>query len=220
MSTESGIPDFRSPGGIWEKADLNAVATPQGLARDPETFLSFYRTLLEDMREVKPNTGHRLIAEWESAGLVTGVATQNIDFLHQQAGSRMVLELHGNMRTARCTACSRQYPSDTLLSEWHCEACRAWLRPEIVLFHEPLPEETFQKAFDLALSARTFVVLGSSLQVSPANQLPLTAVENGASLIIVNRTSTHLDSRADLVIQEGIGATLERTREYLDERQT
>ncbi|MEA4952933.1 MAG: NAD-dependent deacylase [Aminivibrio sp.] len=215
MSTESGLPDFRSPGGLWGKYRPEDLASTDALNRNFENFAAFYRQRMETLGEVRPNSGHLTLAEWERKGLVSAIVTQNVDGLHQAAGSKAVHELHGTLRMVRCQSCGREFPAELFSSETACGQCGGKLRPAVVLFGEMLPERTLAEATDLASSCSLFLVLGSSLAVSPANLLPERAKRHGAWLFIVNNTPTHLDFLADGVIRGSIGDVLGKVNEMI-----
>ncbi len=215
MSTESGLPDYRSSGGIWSKHDPSQVATPEALNEDFKQFISFYRERIIQMKQYKPNRGHQILAEWQRKGLIHGIITQNVDGFHQMAGSEYVIELHGTLNKARCLGCRKEYAgSDSVINE-HCHACQGKLRPCVVLYGEALPQGAFERAFMEARRSQLFVVMGSSLEVSPANMLPLRAKESGARLCIINRDSTNMDQEADLLIRGNIGDVLTEVQSLL-----
>ena len=208
MSTESNLADFRSREGLWARFDPARLATLSALERDPGEFYAFYRMRLEALKGAEPNMGHRVLARWEEKGILEAVVTQNVDGLHQRAGSRKVVELHGSLRTVRCSRCGAPVPGMELLERTECGKCGGALRPEVVLFGENLPAAALEEAERLASTCRIFLVLGSSLAVSPANDLPRIAKACGAKLAIVNREPTPLDGIADLVVRGEIGMTL------------
>ena len=218
MSTESNLADFRSREGLWARFDPMRLATVSAMEREPEAFCAFYRMRLEALAGAEPNRGHRILAEWEREGKLEAIVTQNVDGLHQLAGSEKVLELHGTLRTARCTRCWAVAPGMELLGRIECGRCGGRLRPDVVLFGENLPEGVLEEAERLASLCGLFVVLGSSLAVSPANALPRIAKASGASLAIVNREPTPLDGLADLVVRGEIGAVLAAADEVLREK--
>lgn len=203
MSTESGLPDFRSANsGLWQKQDPTKIATVTALNNNFEQFIKFYRERVVKVKEYGPHEGHYILADWEDRGLIKSVITQNVDGFHQIAGNKNVYELHGTLQKLHCQSCKKEYPSESYIDrEYYCQ-CGGVLRPSIVLFGEMLPEDTINQAINDSEKAELFIVLGSSLTVSPANQLPLIAKENGARLIIVNRDPTPLDHFADLVIND------------------
>ena len=201
MSTESGLPDFRSAkSGIWQQRDPSKIASIKALKDNTEEFIDFYRNRVLGLREFSPHKGHELLAKWQKKGCIQSIITQNVDGFHQLAGSENVAELHGTLQKFHCHSCGTSYSSEDFTSgHSHCK-CGGQLRPSVVLFGEILPEEPFERAYDAAARADLFIVLGSSLTVSPANQFPLIAKEHGATLVIVNQEPTPLDSKADEVV--------------------
>lgn len=220
MSTESNLPDFRSRQGLWAQYDPARLATEWAMENRPDEFYAFYRMRVEALKASSPNRGHRILADWERRGLLSAIVTQNVDGLHQEAGSRSVVELHGSLRTARCRGCWAKSPGVRLLEGPFCPACGGRLRPDVILFGENLPEAPLEEAERLASTARLFVVLGSSLAVSPANRLPGIAAACGAKVAIVNREATPFDGRAHLVIQRGIGEVLAETDRIVSEKES
>lgn len=216
LSTESGLQDFRSKDGIWAHADPARLASVGVLENNYDEFLEFYKARLFVPDEVQPNVGHKLIAEWEKRGLVDGVVTQNVDRLHQKAGSVNVWELHGSLEPVYCHRCGKTGDRDAFLAGRPCEFCGGHLRPSVVLFGEMLPQKALAAADRLSGRCRTFIVLGSSLVVSPANYFPQQAKMNGANLVIINREPTPLDRMADVVVHEGIGAFLTEVEKYVE----
>jgi NAD-dependent deacetylase len=210
-STESGIPDFRSASGIWAEYDPMEFATIDAFRRDPAKVWEFYSKRLGVLTEAKPNPVHRSLAELERRGLVEAVITQNVDRLHERAGSVNVIEVHGSLRTSSCLDCGHTEPFDRvveLLPVPHCERCSAVLKPDVVMFGELLPEDAIDRSFELARRAGLFLVVGSSLEVYPVAGLLDEALAAGAALAIVNRGPTPYDSRADLKIDDSAAETL------------
>lgn len=203
MSTESGLPDFRSKDrGLWEKFNPDELANVEALQHNAAEFTLFYQHRLSEIDQYKAHEGHIVLAEWEKNGLIEGIITQNVDGFHHDAGNTNVMELHGSFRDLHCHECgSKSSRADYLAGEGKC-VCGGTVRPGIVLFGEMLPEDAFRKAEELAAEVDLFLVLGSSLTVSPANMFPLIAKEHGAKLVIVNREPTQYDRFADLVIQD------------------
>lgn len=203
MSTESGLPDFRSANsGLWNQLNPSEVASTEALNDHVDEFTAFYRERVLGVKEYGPHQGHFILADWEKQGLVQSIITQNVDGFHQEAGNKRVAELHGTLQKLRCQACGKTYDSEAYIKqEYDCE-CGGLLRPSIVLFGETLPVEAFQMAQAEAEKAALFIVLGSSLSVTPANMFPQIAKQHGAKLVIVNREPTPLDAYADLVINE------------------
>ena len=216
MSTESGIPDFRTPGGIWSK--YRTVYYDEFMASS-EARYEYWRQKSEGHREfagAEPNAGHRIIADWEAHGRVRGVVTQNIDGLHQIAGNRSVLELHGTARKIQCQDCGARYESDPLVEEFlstdQVPACRQCgegrLKHATVSFGQALPNDVLELAVDWCQQADLLLAIGSSLVVTPAADLPLLTKQRGGRLVIINRDSTPLDAKADEVVNASIGETL------------
>jgi len=208
ISTESGIPDFRSPTGIWTKYDPMEYATIDAFRRDPEKVWEFYALRLEALTRAEPNAGHLALAELERRGLVQAVVTQNIDGLHQRAGSQEVLEVHGSIRTAECLACCEQALLDQAAPR--CPRCNAIMKPGVVMFGELLPAGAMERAAELARTAGLLLVVGSALEVYPVAGLPEETLSAGGALAIVNRGPTPYDHRADLKVDAGAGDTLSR----------
>jgi NAD-dependent deacetylase len=211
ISTESGIPDFRSPSGIWARYDPMEYATIDAFLADPEKVWDFYGKRLNVLQEAEPNAGHRALAELEERGWVKAVITQNIDRLHERAGTRNLVEVHGSIRTSSCLSCGTVVPFDEvvqLLPVPHCPKCGRVLKPDVVMFGELLPAAQIARAEELAREAGLMLVVGSSLEVYPVAGLPLETLANGGALAIVNRGSTPFDGRASVVVDGGAGETL------------
>lgn len=217
ISTESGIPDFRSPGGIWTRnapIDFDAFMTSEEARRE-----AWRRKFATDpmIRAAKPNRGHRAVAELVRRDKVRGVITQNIDGLHQASGvpDRQVVELHGNTTYALCLDCGTRYEIEALRLVFEkdetpprCGDCRGLIKTATISFGQPMPAEAMRRAQEETLAADLFIVLGSSLVVYPAAGFPELAKRNGAALVIINRDRTKLDGMADLVLHRPIGETL------------
>jgi NAD-dependent deacetylase len=216
-STPSGIPDFRSPeSGLWDQVNPMAVASIFAFRLNPRAFYNWIRPLAQVMIEAKPNPAHHALARLETAGLLHSVITQNIDGLHQKAGSRQVHEVHGHMREATCVRCYRVVPSDPLIEEFVAEgelprcACGGVMKPNVILFGEQLPLQVLTQAQKAMADADLVLIAGSSLEVEPAANLPLIALGRGARLVIVNFQTTHLDEYADVVIHADVSEILPR----------
>jgi NAD-dependent deacetylase len=221
ISTESGIPDFRSATGIWAEYDPMEVATIDAFLRHPERVWEFYARRFELLASAEPNDGHRALAELEDRGWIRAVITQNIDRLHERAGSRALVEVHGSIRTSSCLDCGAVVPFDEVAARLplpHCPACGRILKPDVVMFGELLPEGAIARATQLAAEARLLLVVGSSLEVYPVAGLPLETIAHGGSVAIVNRGGTELDPRASVVIDGGAGETLRALADALPER--
>lgn len=218
ISTESGIPDYRGPNGVWK---TNRIPTMDDVRSDPESRERHWqerRHRFPEMQSVQPNAGHRAIQSLERAGKVSAIVTQNIDGLHQKAGSDpdKVLELHGSSHRIRCTSCGREYPAIDIHqrlehgeSDPRCEHCGGVLRTSTILFGESLPEAILRRAVEASAESDMMLVVGSSLVVKPASQLPVVARKRGARLVIVNREPTPLDEIAHAVIRGEAGPVLE-----------
>ncbi|HEX7976228.1 MAG TPA: NAD-dependent deacylase [Anaerolineales bacterium] len=212
ISTPSGIPDFRSPNsGLWEQFDPFEVASLTSFRYHPEKFFGWMRMLAGGIRGAQPNEAHTGLARLEQAGYIQTIITQNIDGLHQRAGSRNVLEVHGSMGTMTCISCYRKANSSDYVGAYlesgqipHCPYCNNILKPDLVLFGEQLPVKTWLKAQEASKNCDLMIVAGSSLEVLPVAGLPMRALENGAHLILINQSQTYLDVRADFVFHEDV----------------
>jgi len=219
ISTESGIPDFRSAGGIWAKYDPAEVASIDAFRRDPVRVWEFYALRDEAAASPAPNDGHRALAELEERGWIRAVVTQNVDGLHQRAGSREVVEVHGSLREAECIHCGVRVPMEDAVASLQlppCPECGAVLKTGVVMFGELLPVVAIERAHELAAGAGLLLVVGSSLEVHPVAALPGETLGAGGALAIVNRGSTPWDSRAELVIDAAAGETLSGLAAALD----
>jgi NAD-dependent deacetylase len=214
ISTDSGIPDFRSPTGIWASYDPMEYASIGAFRRDPVKVWDFYAKRFDVLTRAEPNEGHIALAELERRRLVRAVVTQNIDTLHERAGSRDVVEVHGSIRHADCLACGERVPLDrvvALLADAPapaCPRCGEILKPGVVMFGELLPEAEIDRAFELAEQAALLLVVGSSLEVHPVAGLPETTLRSGGELAIVNRGRTPYDGQATMRIDGGAGEAL------------
>ena len=212
ISTESGIPDYRSPGtGLWEKMDQSVVSL-DGFREDPTRYYDYSLELYPVRKDAKPNPAHFLLAELERRGYLKGVITQNVDGLHQDAGSDRVHELHGSLRQAVCMDCSSLHPMDEAMERVIagqnpplCTECGGVLKPNAVFFGEALPQMPWERSVELSKGADLFVAIGSSLLVSPANALPDIAIRGGSKIIVLNNTPTPFDGEAEVVVREKIG---------------
>ena len=215
ISTESGLSDFRSPGGIWSKS--TPVQYPDFLASRAERarYWKMRVELFREFRTAEPNDGHRAIATLQRRGNLVAVVTQNIDGLHQDAGSRRVIELHGTARVVACISCGKEWPPEEIISRVEagddapeCDDCGAPLKSKTISFGQAMPAFAMEEAANLSREADLYLAIGSSLVVEPAASLPVAAKQHGATLVIINRDPTPLDDLADLVIHESIGKTL------------
>jgi NAD-dependent deacetylase len=211
ISTESGIPDFRSEEGIWARYDPAEVAHIDAFRRHPARVWEFYALRLEALAQAQPNAGHRALAELEGQGWIRAVVTQNVDGLHQRADSNDVVEMHGSLREAECIHCGIRVPMEDAVADLPlpaCPECGEVLKPGVVMFGELLPAVALGRAQALAREAELLLVVGSALEVHPVAALPGETLAAGGAIAIVNRGDTPWDSRADVVIDAGAGETL------------
>jgi NAD-dependent deacetylase len=214
-SVPSGIPDFRTPvTGLWEKVDPMSVATIGAFHRDPKRFWDFYRPRLHTLADKRPNPAHLALAELERRGLLEAVITQNIDRLHRKAGSERVVEVHGSIDTASCTACASRYPVARVESLFDadgvaiCASCAGRVKPDVVLFGELLPQDEMAEAERLCATADLLLCVGSSLEVHPVAGLPQLTLDRGGSVAIVTKGPTPYDSAATLRLDGDVAAEL------------
>lgn len=223
ISTESGIPDFRSPGGVWSRYDPREF-TFQRYVAEPEVRKKSWRMRRELWsRPLEPNAGHRALARFEELGLLRGVITQNIDGLHQRAGSREVLEIHGTTHRVVCLSCHGSWPNPEVLERLEageqdpsCTACGGILKTATISFGQQLQPDVVEEAHRWTVASDLFVVVGSSLVVYPAAALPGTAKRAGARLVIVNREPTDHDHLADAVLHGEAGEILSGLRDRVE----
>lgn len=216
LSTPSGIPDFRSPDtGLWENYDPMEIATLQAFRRRPDDFFNWIRPLARQMLAAQPNPAHTALAELENAGHVKHIVTQNIDGLHQRAGARRVIELHGDIYTGTCVGCYRIYRSEEFSADFieagripHCPHCGGIVKPNVILFGEALPVQALTAAKRVAAECDLMLIAGSSLEVAPASDLPMLARSRQAHLIIVNHGHTYVDEYCDVMIHADVAVTL------------
>lgn len=218
ISTESGIPDFRSPGtGLWENVDPMELLSTSVLYNNPEKFYDKGYKMLLDMTDAEPNRAHFALAEMEKRGFIKGIITQNIDNLHHKAGSKYILEVHGNTREASCMNCENTVPLDVITEKVNngqippkCDRCQGTLRPDVIFFGDMLPED-FNIASNEVSSSDLLIVVGSSLAVSPVNYLPQMA----KNLIIINKGTSVMDHYSDVLLNGSAGDILESILENL-----
>lgn len=210
ISTPSGIPDFRSRDtGLWNQVNPLEIASLSSFRVSPEKFFSWFRPLTKQIVEAHPNSAHLALAELEKEGLIKTVITQNIDGLHQKAGSKNVLEVHGTLNTLTCGSCYNKYPTSMYLDNFiehgiipFCPSCGGILKPDAILFGEQLPNETWQFVVNEVKKSDMMLVVGSSLEVFPVAKLPYNVVSNGGKIIIINNQKTYLDARAEVVFHQ------------------
>lgn len=209
VSTPSGIPDFRSPNGIYSKYDPEKLFGLRTFMKDPSYFYSFAIENIFTMKSATPNIVHTLIAYLEEKGFIKGVITQNIDMLHEKAGSKNIAEVHGNIKTGHCVKCGKLYSLEDMENRAkksfdkvaRCD-CTGLIKPDIVFFEEMLPETEIKKAYKMLEDSTLIVTMGTSLSVYPAASFPQVVLRNGGELVILNATSTPLDSFASEIERE------------------
>lgn len=222
VSTDSGIPDFRSArSGLWARHDPAKVASIDGFLNDPAGFYEFWGERFGRLADAEPNLAHRVLAQLEARGLVRAIVTQNIDGLHQRAGSVRVLEVHGGWRGARCLECGARYDTLRVIAERRpgeaptCDLCAGLVKPDVVLFGEPLARD-WDEAERLVDRCDLLIVLGSSLEVWPVAGLAPRARAAGARVAVVNRDPTPADPEADLVVHGELAEVAARIARDLD----
>jgi NAD-dependent deacetylase len=219
LSTESGIPDFRSPGGVWDKYDPEDFYFQNFLSSEAsrEKYWQMATEMYEAMRDAKPNQAHLAVAELEKLGKLDCLITQNIDGLHFKAGNspEKVLELHGTAMFVTCLSCNKRYERDAIQGRIakgekapRCDECAGLLKPATISFGQSMPERETREAYERSATCDLFIVIGSSLVVQPAANMPVVAHRNGAKLVIVNRDETACDDIADIMIRDQAGSVM------------
>ncbi len=211
LSVDSGIPDFRSKGGLWERFDPMIYAHIASFKQDPEKVWVMLREMSDLINRSIPNAGHTALAELEKLGKLQGVITQNIDNLHQEAGNKYVVEFHGNTQRLHCVWCGKRYGKSEIATGVFGDppicGCGKVLKPDVVFFGEAIPPNAYQKSVHMAEKAQVMLVVGTSAQVAPANMLPSITTSTGGVLIEVNLERTHLTDRYDSVLLQGSTTT-------------
>lgn len=221
MSTESGIPDFRSPGGVWSRYDPSDFYYDKivGDSRTRQRYWQMSSEFYQGMRDARPNAGHLALKTLEDTGRLLAIVTQNVDGLHHKAGNSAdkIIEVHGTVATVSCLSCGDRHDRDTIEDRLRsgekiptCTRCGGILKPDTVSFGQAMPADKMERAFALAQQSDLCLVLGSSLVVYPAASIPVHALRSGAKLLIINRDETPMDPEAHLVIHREIGETLHR----------
>ncbi len=234
LSTESGIPDFRSPGGVWDKYDPEDFYFQNFLSSEAsrEKYWQMATEMYNAMKDARPNQAHLAVAEMEKLGLLDRLITQNIDGLHFKAGNspEKVLELHGTAMYVTCLTCNKRYDRDAVQLRIaggekapRCDECAGLLKPATISFGQSMPERETREAYECSAVCDLFIVIGSSLVVQPASYMPVIAHKNGATLVIINRDETACDDIADILVKAQAGPTmasvLERVRDVLSKKQ-
>ncbi|WMW22860.1 NAD-dependent protein deacylase [Methanolobus mangrovi] len=223
ISTLSGIPDFRGSNGLYTRYDANKIFDLECFRNDPAYFYSHAMDFIYNLDSKKPNIIHNTLATLEKEGFVKAVITQNIDLLHQKAGSINVIEIHGSPANHRCVSCNRDYSYDEICEMLkkepvpYCSECNGLIKPDITFFGEMLDHNSFTKAVEASSGADIFVVIGSSLVVQPAASLPLYSLEAGGKLVIINNMPTPLDRYAVLKYNE-LGEVFNYLSDHFRER--
>lgn len=225
ISTRSGIPDFRSPqAGLWEQVNPAEVGSLYGFRHHPERFYNWIRPLAHLILNARPNTAHLALARLERNGYLKSIITQNIDMLHERAGSQTVYEIHGHLREMTCIHCFAVYPAEPLVNAFieagqvpTCSRCGHVLKPNVILLGEQLPARPLAAARREARRCDVMLVIGSSLEVYPAAELPLVAQRAGASLVFINLSATTLDPLADVVIHADVIDVLPHLADVLED---
>lgn len=223
ISTPSGIPDFRSNSdGLWNNIDPMEVASLSAFRVHPEKFFKWIRPLVNDILDAEPNAAHYALARMEKAGYIHSIITQNIDGLHQRAGSKTIHEIHGTLDTLTCVSCYRHYETSLFTEPFieigeipTCPDCGNTLKPDVILFGEQLPVEVWKSSETAVRNCEVMIVVGSSLEVMPVAGLPMEAINAGAKLIIVNQSPTYVDERAELVLHDDVAKILPRIADEL-----
>lgn len=221
ISTESGLPDYRGPSGMWRNRRFEELASLRALHEEPIEFWDFYRMRLDRLDDARPNAAHVALARLQHAGVIECIVTQNVDGLHQRAGSEGVIELHGSLRIARCRSCGLELPIAEARRRWSRDAdavprcdCGEVLGPGVVLFGEPMPL-AIETAVELAQRADVALALGTSLEVFPAAHLPVMTLERGGAFGIVNEGPTGFDELATVRIDSRLGDVLPRVADLI-----
>ncbi|RUL50896.1 SIR2 family NAD-dependent protein deacylase [Lysinibacillus antri] len=212
MSTESGIPDFRSSSGWWKNIDPHTVATVTALENKYDLFHEFYSMRLTGLEQCQPHDGHYILADWEKRGFIHSIATQNVDGFHTKAGNKHVQELHGSIQTFRCHQCNESSTKEAFIQKETCQECGGVLRPNVVLFGEALPEESWTITLKNIQQADLVIVIGTSLEVYPVNQLP--TMTKGKT-VYINKDANPNAAYFDLIIEGKAKETLQHMQTLL-----
>lgn len=210
VSTLSGIPDFRTDkSGIWDRFDQSKIFHIDTFRKSPHLFYEFAREWIYGMQDFKPAATHMLLAEMEKHGMLRGIATQNIDGLHQAAGSKVVYELHGHSRSSHCIECGKKYSREETIQRLMkapypaCD-CKGAIKPDVVFYGEQLPAKALEASIQDAMMCDLLIIMGTSLVVYPAALIPQYAVASGAKMIIFNKSYTPFDDTADLTVRDDL----------------
>jgi len=221
VSAEAGIPTFRGKDGLWNRYRPEELATPRAFESNPKRVWEWYKWRMSIIARAEPTWAHKVMADWERKGVLMGVVTQNVDGLHQRAGSRLVIELHGSIWRTRCTVCGRRFdlgfgniPEEDLP---RCRECGGLLRPDVVWFEEPVPMDQFERAERLFSEAEVILIVGTSGVVMPAALLPINAARQGKILVEVNPEETNLSSLATIRLRGPAGEIFRELARLVEE---
>ena len=204
ISVESGIPDFRSPGGLWERFNPMEYGTIGAFQANPEKVWQMLHEVSDLLASARPNPAHSGLGRLQELGLIHTIITQNVDYLHQEGGATRVIEYHGNAKTLSCLWCDQRYNSDELGGQIPPKcSCGKILKPDVVFFGEPIPREALQQSYELASTCKALLILGTSGEVAPANTIPETAKKAGATIIEVNIETTVLTNYLTDIFLQG-----------------
>jgi NAD-dependent deacetylase len=226
LSTESGIPDFRSPGGVWDRYNPEDFYFQNFIASEAsrEKYWQMATEMYEPMKKAQPNLAHRAIAEMETLGRLDCIITQNVDGLHHKAGNseKKIIQLHGTAMHVTCLSCHKRFDREMIQERWkkgekapRCNDCGGPLKPATISFGQAMPETETEEAYERSSLCDLFIVIGSSLVVHPAASMPMVAKRNGARLVIINRDPTSCDEMADLVIHGQAGPVMANVLEIV-----
>jgi NAD-dependent deacetylase len=219
ISAESGIPPFRGEGGIWSRYNPEVLEIDYFFRQPLKSWTVIKEIFYNFFVDVKPNAGHKILSKWENEGMLDAIITQNIDNLHQMAGSREVYEFHGTTSRLICTDCNKTFSSESILSEELlpiCTDCNGLLKPDFIFFGEGIPLKAYQQSIDAARKCKVFFIIGTSGEVSPANQIPVLAKESGAVIIEINKeTSFYTNRISDYFLQGSAGEILPLIDHYI-----
>ncbi|MBC7081411.1 MAG: NAD-dependent deacylase [Thermoplasmatales archaeon] len=212
ISTESGIPDFRSKDGIWSRYDINEYGTIESFIRNPSKVWRLFEEMIKSFSEAKPNKAHLSLAEMEREGIIKAIITQNVDNLHAKAGSKNIIEFHGNFSILKCIKCGKKYELEKMVRI--CE-CGGLVKPNIIMFGEEIPKDAIEKSFELAEKCDLILVVGTSCSVYPAGYIPIIAKRNGAKIVEINKEETEITHLADYVLRGKCGEIISKIFEEI-----
>jgi len=212
ISTESGIPDFRSKDGIWSRYDINEYGTLESFIRNPSKVWKLFEEMINSFKNAKPNIAHITLAEMEKDGILKAIITQNVDNLHAKAGSKNVIEFHGNFSKLKCIKCGREYELEKIIKT--CK-CGGWIKPDIIMFGEEIPHATISKSFEMAEKCDLILVIGTSCSVYPAAYIPIIAKRKGAKIVEINKEETEISIIADYRLRGKCGDIISKIYEEI-----